>query len=359
MSGRDSRAWVEVDLAAITDNARAVARIASARLLPAVKANAYGLGAVAVSRALEALDPWGYVVATVEEGAELRDGGIDRRILVLMPARADLFDAYAAQRLTPAIGDVAALRAWVSRGHGAFHLEIDTGMSRTGIRWDEIETCRDALETPLLEGAFTQFHSAEQTDGSAERQQERFEAAIARMPRRPALLHCANSAAVLRDSGGRFVYNLVRPGVYLYGGSPGGGLPEGRPVVALRARVVSVRQIHAGETVSYNASWTAPRETTVATLGVGYGDGVPRTLGINGEGYVLLNGARPSYAGLVTMDLTMVETRDAPPQVGDIATLVGKADGDCVTLEQFSGWAEVLQRQFLTGLGSRLPRVYR
>src|SRR5687767_5700313 len=128
MSGRDSRAWVEVDLAAITDNARAVARIAGTRLLPAVKANAYGLGAVAVSKALESLDPWGYVVATVEEGAELRSAGIERPIVVLMPARADMFGAYAEQRLTPAICDAPALRSWVSRGIGAFHLEIDTGM---------------------------------------------------------------------------------------------------------------------------------------------------------------------------------------------------------------------------------------
>jgi len=356
MSGRDSRAWVEVDLAAVTDNARTVARIAGARLLPAVKANAYGLGAVAVSRALEAVDPWGYVVATLEEGAELRAARIERSIVVLMPARADQFDGYAKQRLTPAIGDAAALRAWVTRRIGPFHLELDTGMGRTGVRWDEVDECRDALDTPLFEGAFTQFHSAEQADGSAERQQERFEAAIARLPRRPALLHCANSAAVLRDR--RFVYNLVRPGVFLYGGSPGAGLPAGEHVVSVRSRVVSVRRLLAGETVSYNASWTAPRDTTVATLSIGYADGVPRTLGSGGSAFALLNGARRPYVGVVTMDLTMIETGDAPPAVGAVATLIGRADDQCVTLEQFAGWAEVLQREFLTGLGNRLPRVY-
>lgn len=358
MSGRDSRAWVEVDLAAITDNARTVARLAGVRLLPAVKANAYGLGAVAVSRALEALEPWGYVVATVEEGAELRAAGISRPIVVLMPVRADLFDAYADQRLTPAIGDAAALHAWSVGKLGPFHLEIDTGMGRTGVRWDEVDACAASLDTPLFEGAFTQFHSAELRDGSAERQQERFEAAIARMPRRPPLVHCANSAAVLRDQG--FAYDLVRPGVFLYGGSPGGGLPEGKQAVAVRARVVSVRRIRAGETVSYNATWTAPRDTTVATLGIGYADGVPRELGTGqakGSSYALLNGARCPYVGLVTMDLTMVETGTTPCAVGDIATVVGRSGDSCVTLEQFARWAGMLQRAFLTGLGTRLPRI--
>jgi alanine racemase len=359
MSGRESRAWVEVDLAAVIENARTVARIAGARLLPMVKANAYGLGAVAVSTALEALDPWGYGVATLEEGAELRGAGIRRPILVLMPARPDLFDYYAEHRLTPAVGDPAALRTWVEHALGPFHLEIDTGMGRTGMRWDEVEACARVLASPLLEGAFTQFHSSELTDGSAEQQLERFQVAISRLPRRPALLHTANSAAALRDR--RFACDMVRPGVFLYGGSPGGALTEGRPVVAVRARVVGVRAVRAGENVSYNASWTAPRDTVVATLSIGYADGVPRRLGTGGKAYALLNGARCPYVGLVTMDLTMIETGAVPVAVGDVATLVGTAGatGDTlISLEQLAGWGGVLQREFLTGLGTRLPRVY-
>ncbi|MGH7700284.1 MAG: alanine racemase, partial [Gemmatimonadales bacterium] len=112
MSGRTSRAWVEVNLAAIVENARAIQRIAGTRLLPIVKANAYGTGAVAVSRALEALDPWGYGVATVEEGAELRAAGIARPILVLLPARPERFAEYSAARLTPVLDDAAAIHAW-------------------------------------------------------------------------------------------------------------------------------------------------------------------------------------------------------------------------------------------------------
>jgi len=159
-----------VNLAAVVENARTVARVAGTRLLPVVKANAYGMGAVAVSKALETVDPWGYGVATIEEGAELRAAGIARPILVFMPARADLFDAYQAHRLTPALGDRASIHAWIARGErgGAFHLEIDTGMSRSGVRWDEIEPIVDLLDTPYLEGCYTHFHSADRRDGSAE-----------------------------------------------------------------------------------------------------------------------------------------------------------------------------------------------
>ncbi|HEU5260891.1 MAG TPA: alanine racemase [Gemmatimonadales bacterium] len=365
MSGETSRAWVEVDLAAVVDNARAIARIAGTRLLPIVKANAYGVGAVAVSKALEQLDPWGYGVATIAEGVELRAAGINRSILVLMPARPDLFDAYHEHRLTPALGDRPSIEAWLRgedggrRRGGAFHLEIDTGMGRTGVRWDEVEPLADLLDTPDLEGCYTQFHSADRRDGSADVQLKRFQDAVGRLARRPRLLHVANSAAALR--GKVFACDAVRPGVYLYGGSAGEALPIGKPVIRLCARVVSVRTVRGGESVSYNASWTAPRDTTVATLGIGYADGLRRSLGATGDATVLLNGARCPIVGLVTMDLTMVDAGATPVAVGDVATLVGDgpSGGAGTTLEQFAAWSGVLQREFLTGLGPRLSRVYR
>lgn len=353
MSGPTSRAWVEIDLAAIVENARTVARVAGTRLLPIVKANAYGTGAVAVSGALEALDPWGYGVATLEEGAALRAAGITRPVLVLMPARPELFAAYHAERLTPVLSDEIAIRQW---DRGAFHLEIDTGMGRTGVRWDELEPLAGALDSPALEGCFTQFHSAERADGSAEAQLERFLAGVRRLPRRPPLVHVANSAAALTSRD--FAFDAVRPGVYLYGGSPGGGIAEGKPVVSVRARVVSVRRVREGESVSYNASWTAPADTTIATLGIGYADGLRRSLGGDGRAVVLLNGARCPIVGLVTMDLTMVETGATPVAVGDVATLVGASHGQHITLEEFAAWSGELQREVLTGLGPRLARVY-
>jgi alanine racemase len=356
MSGRTSRAWVEVDLTAVVENARTVARFTGTRLLPMVKANGYGVGAVAVSKALEAVDPWGYGVATVDEGAELRAAGITRPVVVFMPAQPALFDPFDQFRLTPVLGDATSITEWTARGERAFHLEIDTGMGRSGVRWDEIDCVRDALDTPYLEGCYTQFHSADRDDGSIDVQTERFRQAVARLKRRPALLHVANSAAALRDR--RYAFDLVRPGVFLYGGSPGKGLPEPQPVVSVRARVLSVRRVRAGESVSYGALWTAPRPTTVATLGIGYADGLRRALGLSGRAAVLLRGRRCPIIGAVTMDLCMVELGELPVRVGDVATLMGAADGGAITLEEFADWTGELQRAVLTSLGPRLPRVY-
>src|SRR6185312_930949 len=157
-----------------------------------------------------------------------------------------------------------------------------------------------------------------------------------------------------------FALDMIRPGICLYGASPGDGLPAGRQAIALRARVVSVRSVQRGESVSYNASWTAPRDTTVATLAIGYADGVRRSLGLKGEATVLLNGARCRVVGLVTMDLTMVDVGDGRAAVGDVATLIGEADGEGLgnTLDQFAAWSGTVQHELLAGLGPRLPRIY-
>ena len=350
------RAWVEVDLSALLDNARTVARIAGTRLLPVVKANAYGVGAVSVSKALEPLDPWGYGVATIEEGAELRAAGITRPILVFLPSRAQRFDDYERHQLTPALGDAGSILEWTARGEHAFQVEIDTGMGRAGVRWDDVEELGAAIDTPSFEGCYTHLQSAERRDGSAERQLERFMTAVSKLPRRPTLLHVANSAAALR--GQPFALDLVRPGIFLYGGSPGAELEQPRPVVSIRARVVSMRRVRKGESVSYNASWTAPRDTVIATLGIGYADGIRRNAGLGGTAQVLLRGKRCPIVGVVQMDMALVDTGTVEVQVGDVATLVGEEAKQRITLDEFAAWSGELPHELLVGLGPRLPRVY-
>ena len=347
---------MEVDVEALVDNARTVAKIADTRLLPVVKANAYGVGAVLVSKALEPLDPWGYGVATIDEGAELRAAGITRPILVFMPARAQLFDEYDRHQLTPALGDAGSILEWTTRGERPFHIEIDTGMGRAGVRWDEIDELGTAVDTPSLEGCYTHFHSAERRDGTAEMQLERFLGTVARLPRRPALLHVANSAAALR--GKQFAFDLVRPGIFLYGGSPGGAddLAQPRPVVSVRTRVLSVRRMRKGDTASYNASWTAQRDTVIATLRCGYADGLRRMVASGGAA-VLLRGQPCPIVGLVQMDMALVETGTLEVQVGDVATIVGADAKQRITLKEVADWSGAVQHEFLTGLGSRLRRV--
>ena len=349
-------AWVEVDVEALVDNARTIAKIAGTRLLPVVKANAYGVGAALVCKALEPLDPWGYGVATIEEGAELRAAGIARPILVFMPARARRFDDYERHRLTPALGDAGSILEWTARGERPFHVEIDTGMGRSGVRWDEVDELGEAVDTPSFEGCYTHFHAAEQRDGSAQRQLEQFLEAVGRLPRRPSLLHVANSAAALR--GKQFGFDLVRPGIFLYGGSVADDLPQPKPVVSVRARVISMRRLRRGESISYNASWVATRDTMIATLRCGYADGLRRMLGTTGSGAsVLLRGQRRPIVGFVQMDMTLVETGTLEVQVGDIATIVGEDAKQRITLKEFSEWSGELPHEFLTSLGPRLPRI--
>lgn len=315
-----------------------------------VKADAYGLGAVRVARALERLEPWGYGVATVQEGAELRAAGIRRPIVVFTPARAELEAEYRASALTAVLDDPAVAARWGM----PFHLEIDTGMGRAGIRWDAAEQLA-AIRSPHLEGVFTHFHSADTDPASVSWQWERFQHALGLLPRRPALVHAANSAGIFRLDQR---LDLARPGVFLYGGSAGPDLPPPEPVVALKARVVSVRRLAAGDSVSYGAEWRAAAPTTIATLAIGYADGVRRA--VRGQAQVLLGGCRRPIVGRVTMDMLMVDLGSNSPgiRVGDVATLVGGDGTEAISLDEFAGWAGTISYEILTGLGRRLPRRY-
>jgi alanine racemase len=355
-SHETARAWVEIDLGALVANARALQSACGARLLPMVKANGYGLGASAVARALEAVDPWGFGVATPEEGASLRRSGVVRPILVASPLTVPELDACLAADLRPAIGDLEALRAWCARSPRPFHLEIDTGMGRAGFRWNDHASLRAVRslvdQAPGWEGLFTHFHSADSDPASIECQWGRLEAVLAMLPRRPALVHAANSAAALR--GTRYAGDVARPGIFLYGGAAGGAAP--RPVARLRARVLAVRVLAGGDTVSYGATWHATGNVTIATLGLGYADGFPRATDISGprRRVVELGGREVPVVGRVTMDMTMVAV-DGPVAVGDVATVFG----GIVSLDSQAAAAGTISYEMLTALGARVPRVYR
>jgi alanine racemase len=343
------RGWAEIDLANLVANARAVLSQASgARLLPMVKADAYGLGAVPCARALRAVDPWGFGVATLDEAAELRSTGFGEPVLVLTPATPADLPRMRELDLRAVIDRPEAARCW----DRPFHLEIDTGMSRCGVRWDDagaIARCRSSH----LEGVFTHLHSADTDPASVAEQWRRFAAAREALGDRPRLVHVANSVGTWRIPE---PLDLARPGIFLYGGAVGPGLPQPAPVLALRAPVVAVRRLAARETVSYGADWTAPDSTTIATLGIGYADGVPRA--IQGNGRVLLHGRSVPLVGRVTMDFVMVDLGpdEGGVGVGDVATLIGEDRGSVITLDQFAGWCGTVSYEVIARLGSRLPR---
>ncbi|MGE5926571.1 MAG: alanine racemase [Gemmatimonadota bacterium] len=347
------RAWVDVDLDAVLANARHVANVSGARLMPMVKANGYGLGAVPVARALDRIDPWGYGVATVEEGAELRAAGVERPIVLFTPAPAAWLPAILRHGLTPALGDLEALRSWLAQADGrAFHLAIDTGMSRAG--FPAADQARLAAVRTLLatargyEGACTHFHSADSDATSVRDGWRVFHEVVSALGPRPQLLHAANSAAAL--AGHAYAGDLVRPGIYLYGGSAGTHQPK--PVAALRALVVSVRRLGPGDTVSYGATWRAERPVHVATLAIGYADGLPRAFAQ--RGIVRLGARNAPVRGRITMDMTIVET-DGTAQVGDDALIFGEE----LLVDAQAERAGTISYELLTSLGRRVERRYR
>jgi len=350
-----ARALVEIDLGALQRNGAAVARRAGVPLLPMIKADAYGLGVEGAVRALEVLEPWGYGVATVIEGEELRGLGVSRPIVIFTPLlHAELTRARSA-RLTPTLGFPREIEAWLGAGGGAWHLSIDTGMSRAGIPWREIAQIAQLAALAPPEGAFTHFHSAELNDGTLGAQERLFREAISSLPSRPRLLHADNSAAIARK--GRSAWDLVRPGIFLYGvGSGSSAAIQPEPVVHLRAPIVEIRTLEPGDTVSYDATLRVERSTRIATLAVGYADGYPRSL--SQVGSVLIGGTIAPIAGTITMDMTMIDVTTVKCEVGDAVTLIGRSGNTVLTVERVADDASMSPYELLTGLRSRVERTY-
>jgi alanine racemase len=352
-----SRAWMEVDLGALVRNATLLRERAGVPLIPMVKADAYGLGVEQVAHALEHLAPAAYGVATVDEGRELREAGIEREIVIFTPLLAEEFgDAHDLQ-LTPTLGFPAEIERWKTYG-SPYILSIDTGMSRAGIPWREVAKLRGVVEASPPSAAFTHFHSPQMDDGSMEVQLERFESALALLPAMPAILHTDSSAAIVRHAPSAL--SAVRPGIFLYGvGSGESAAVQPEPVVYVKARIVEIRNAAEGDTVSYEATWTARRPSLIATVPLGYADGYPRNA--SNEGFATIGQRVVRIAGRVTMDMIMLDVTDAGASVGDVATLIGDPvkTGAPIDVASIAAIAGMSPYELLTGLRGRLKRRYR
>lgn len=378
-----ARTWVDVDLDALAANVRTLASTLPDRtgMLMTVKANAYGHGLVPVARAAAEAGVWGFGVAALDEAAALRGAGIDEPIVCLMPVvtgeapRAVELDA------TLSLTDLALAEAVAAAGRAAgrrpkVHVEIDTGMGRGGVRDEDAVPFFERLaELSGLEidGIFTHFSSADEPDRAfTERQIDRFDALLGALGERglaPPLVHAANSAAALRfrRAADRA---LVRPGIALYGapGEIAGDADEGewaprgespfRPVLSWHARVLAVKEIEAGDPVSYHRRYVASGPERIAVLGVGYGDGWP--YGLSDTGTALLRGRPVPIRGAVCMDLTMVDATDLPDlEPGEVATLIGRQGESRQAVEHVGRDAGLMSYAVLTGIGPRVRRRYR
>ncbi|MBV6507945.1 MAG: Alanine racemase [Acidimicrobiales bacterium] len=366
-------AWVDIDLSAVGNNVRALsAHVAPARLCAVVKADGYGHGAVEVSRAvLDAGAEW-LAVALPEEGRALREAGIEAPILLLSEPDPDSFAEVMEADLRPTLYTASGIEA-CARAVEAFgrspcpaHLKVNTGMNRVGADpSDALEMAVAVRAQPSLslEGVWTHCAVADEPGNPfTALQLERLEKVLAELGTAGVeipLVHAANSAAAIAHPESR--YDMVRCGISVYGIAPSpalDGILPLQPAMSVRAEVGFVKRVRVGEAVSYGLSHRFERDTSVATVPLGYADGVPRRLYECG-GEVLVGGGRRSVVGAVTMDQFMVDVGGDPVRAGDEVVLMGSQGNEAITAQDWASWLGTIAYEVVCGFGPRLPRRYR
>ncbi len=367
-------AWADIDLDAIAHNVEHLRSVVSpAAVWAVVKADGYGHGAVEVARAAIDAGAEGLCVALVHEGVELRQSGIDAPILVLSEQPVEVVDDLVRFRLMATVYTIEFIAALAAsaRQRGVVgvpvHLKIDTGMQRVGVGADSVAAVASevAAHDPVLRlvGVFTHLALADEpADVFTGMQLARLDDALAALsPDRGVLVHAANSAGALAHPGAR--RSFVRAGIAIYGISPGHGVDtlccDLRPVMSLRARVSYVKRVAAGSRISYGLRHVFEQDATVATVPIGYADGVPRRLFEVG-GDVLIGGRRRPIVGVVTMDQLMVDCGDDPVAPGDEVVLIGSQAGpEGTQVISAEDWADLLGTigyEIVCGIGPRVPR---
>ena len=376
------RVYAEINLDAIVknvdnlmaltkENTGALAEQRKQSALAVVKADGYGHGDVAVAKAV-AQKVTGYAVATLDEAVNLRENGVKKPILVLGYVDPYEFDILVSHEITATVFDVETAQlladaARVQKKQAHCHIKVDTGMRRIGLEPDEngiaIVKQITALKELSADGIFTHFAASDETDKtSAEHQFKLFTDFTGRLEKEGihfTYRHCANSAAVIDMP--QVDLDMVRLGIAMYGMYPSDEVKKEKvelfPALDLKSHITMVKEIPAGEKVSYGGTFTTTRTTKLATVSVGYGDGYPRAL--SSKGYVLVRGQKAPIVGRVCMDQMMVDVTDIENVTrADIVTLIGK-DGDAeITVEEIAALAGTFNYEFVCDLGKRIPRSY-
>ncbi len=358
----------EVNLNAIQNNGLAIKALVGKQLIAVVKADAYGHGAIPVSKALHTIANM-FAVATVQEGIELREAGIQAPIFILFSPLPELATEIVAFDLTAAVDnldfaqrlnqEIAKQPKHNSNERIKIHIDVNTGLNRCGVHYTQVSkflTELRELQGLKVAGIFTHFATADEEDKSfAHIQIERFASILPNVSDIP-MKHVANSAAALAIPESHF--DAVRPGISLYGIYPANEKPiQLQPALTWKARVGWVDSIEAGEGVSYGLMYKAPSRTRVAGIQVGFEDGYPRALSNIGE--VLIGGFRRPIVGRVCMDMMVVglETSDKI-SVGDEVVLIGKQDNEEITIYEIAEKANTIPYQILTNIGKRVKRIY-
>ena len=370
------RCWAEIDLAALERNLKAIqaALPPGIRYIAVVKADAYGHGMnQTVARLMQAgVDM--FAVANIGEAATIREiGGSGWPILILSATLFDEVPYLFEYNLIPTVSSLEEIERLEkearkrSRGMKV-HLKIDTGMGRLGVWHERSAPLFEAIALASrleLDGVYTHFASAESDLDFTELQRRRFAAALAKGPEfdpTQLLIHADNSAGINSFAKGS-AYNAVRIGLLQFGVKPYTQSlfadVEVSPTFSFKTRVSLVKALPAGTDISYGRTCTLSRDTVVAVLSAGYGDGVPRAL--SNKGFALIKGKRCRYLGRVTMDQIVVDVTDLPqrPAAGDEACLIGRQLDEAITIESFSDWANTISWETLTSITKRVPRAYK
>jgi alanine racemase len=363
--------WAEIDLGALSHNVGQVRAGlgAGTGMVAVVKADGYGHGAVTVGRAARAAGADWLAVATVEEAAELRAGGIDGPVLVMGPVapgaeaaaiglevRLCVYERESLERLAGA--------ARAARDRVRLHLKVDTGMARLGCSPDEaLLLARRIAEHPRLEFEGLWTHFAEADDVRSTRTQEQLQAylgvlsSLAAAGISPAILHCANSAATLLFPGTQMV--LVRIGLPIYGYRSSPSIDASldlRPVLSWKGRVVALHDLSPGDRVGYGGTFAATAPMRTATVSMGYGDGYSRALSDRGE--VLVAGGRAPVVGRVSMDYVTVDVTDIPAAgLNDEVVFIGRQGEEVIDADDIAGRLGTISWEVLTTIGRRVERV--
>lgn len=370
------RVWAEVDLDAIWENmVHMKENIAeNTKILAVIKTDGYGHGGVPIAKMLEQLDfMFGYAAATYEEAHVLREAGVKKPILILGYTFPYCYEELIREEIRPAVyrrdtvEELVAAAANVGQ-KAKVHIKVDTGMGRIGITPDEegLEFVRFLMGHPELEveGIFTHFAKSDETDKtSANHQLELFQDFIKKIQTELGITipvkHCSNSAAILEMPQANM--DMVRAGITTYGLYPSEEVSKDivplRAAMSLYSHIVYCKTIHSGQSVSYGGLFTAQKDTRVATIPVGYGDGYPRSL--SGKGYVLIHGKKAPILGRVCMDQFMVDISEIPEAMdGDKVTLLGMDGTERITAEELGELSGRFNYEFVCDLGKRIPRVY-
>lgn len=362
----ENQTFVEISIPNILHNIRELKKLlkGEVKFMAVVKADAYGHGAVPVSKAIENRVDY-LAVATLPEAVEIKKAGIKAPILILgethpSNAKEVVKSGFIQTVYTPAFANALSAAAAGLRKKARVHLKIDTGMGRVGVPFGKGEETFEKisrLPNINIEGIFTHFAGAEETDEFTSEQLKRFKSFISRIDSVSYILHAANSAAVLYHKDSHL--DMVRVGLSMYGLYPPGGGKIGaklKPALEFKTRVVYLKKVPAGTPLSYGSTYVTKKETSIATLPVGYADGLPRALSNKGE--VLIGGRRHPIVGRVCMDMTLVDAGESNMRIGDEVVLIGSQGKETVSADDIGKLADTISYEIICGIGKRVPRIY-